>query len=629
MFKSIQEILKDLEKYPYNVSFLSLGQTAFWSEPIKSEFTHYANGCGHSRELIAGIHDTDYFAKASTESTDNGFVIVQHSEENLDDLWVAALEFSALFGSETVIDFEKMSQYGLNTHLISKDNLESVKRMTSAWRWRGIAINNRYTISADIELKKIYPVILKAFNWAICESLDSLKEPLKSEAETRFREIQKSLEQLYQNDPEQSLTQFQKSTFDYFQELLTGQKLKNPLTSSTEKFLFNSKTCLHERFNLVEIFLNLDTRKVAIEAYNKAIANTEIYGMDRFDKGAIPFDLVIPGQGRGTICITPTKLSINTPQKIEIELDKPIESPKDLADIIEKNIGKEVSLIGKAVTLIDMLASEHILIFDHTASSYVNFTKKMNECLASKGIDLPLNPILRIHYPTWQELDQLSLPLNLESPLENTTIEENIQSNIRELELIKKNSGEKEWVQYLAQKAPEKWQQKFGEYSAVKEELSQINHQLTGIKEQKSIINNQMKSLKSKRQELETDKGKLWREKDLNENNLKLREEVSKEISQITKELRKLESKWKELDQNQNKLVNDPEFKSKHRTKKELLAAAELEKFQLIRKSIISSEGLMNSGNRPSAWWFYLLDPDGNWIQSTIENAGYYLEELI
>jgi hypothetical protein len=49
---------------------------------------------------------------------------------------------------------------------------------------------------------------------------------------------------------------------------------------------------------------------------------------------------------------------------------------------------------------------------------------------------------------------------------------------------------------------------------------------------------------------------------------------------------------------------------------------------RLIREAVISSEGLLKSGHRPSAWWFPVVSPNGDWFNHAVGRARYYLEQL-
>ena len=146
-------------------------------------------------------------------------------------------------------------------------------------------------------------------------------------------------------------------------------------------FQFNRRTCEKPRFSLVGLFLDPKTRRIAREAYDRAVggSGSGIYTLDAFGPGAIPFDLVIPGVGRGTIRTAPAALIIETAsQDTFVPLREPITRLDQLAAIVEDQFGPDAALVGKAVTLADMIAAEHLVVFHETASGYTKLTQAMN-----------------------------------------------------------------------------------------------------------------------------------------------------------------------------------------------------------------------------------------------------------
>ncbi|MER3466996.1 MAG: hypothetical protein C4340_07985, partial [Armatimonadota bacterium] len=60
---SVRATLEELARRAPGVPLLALGQTVFWDEPMKALVIRAAQDLGLSLELVAGVHDTDYFAK--------------------------------------------------------------------------------------------------------------------------------------------------------------------------------------------------------------------------------------------------------------------------------------------------------------------------------------------------------------------------------------------------------------------------------------------------------------------------------------------------------------------------------------------------------------------------------------
>ena len=74
----------------------------------------------------------------------------------------------------------------------------------------------------------------------------------------------------------------------------------------------------------------------------------------------------------------------------------PIKTLAELADAIETRFGPECALVGKAVTLVDMLAAEFLVVFHETASGYTTLTQAFNAGLREAGCAPALYPLVRL-----------------------------------------------------------------------------------------------------------------------------------------------------------------------------------------------------------------------------------------
>ena len=94
---SLETVLGELDRLAPGAPLLALGQTVLWDEPMKGGVALLLKG---KRKFIAGVHDTDYFAKLPSGERKKGqFKAVPHNDTTTRALWSAAGEFSALFGS--------------------------------------------------------------------------------------------------------------------------------------------------------------------------------------------------------------------------------------------------------------------------------------------------------------------------------------------------------------------------------------------------------------------------------------------------------------------------------------------------------------------------------------------------
>src|SRR5690348_12275153 len=94
---SVGEALAELEQIAPGAPFLALGQTVFWDEPMKSGIALSSRRLGYHRPFVAGVHDTDYFAKLPSGRRQPGkFQAFPHNDTTTKGIWSAAGEFSTL-----------------------------------------------------------------------------------------------------------------------------------------------------------------------------------------------------------------------------------------------------------------------------------------------------------------------------------------------------------------------------------------------------------------------------------------------------------------------------------------------------------------------------------------------------
>ena len=63
-------------------------------------------------------------------------------------------------------------------------------------------------------------------------------------------------------------------------------------------------------------------------------------------------------------------------------------------------------------------------------------------------------------------------------------------------------------------------------------------------------------------------------------------------------------------------------------TLRRLEGEAELERLRLVRNAILVGGVLSYTANRPTAWWFPMVSPDGQWFAQLVERAVARIEPL-
>jgi len=399
------------------------------------------------------------------------------------------------------------------------------------------------------------------------------------------------------------------------------------------------------RFDLVNLFVSPESSEIACKAYNEALRGSEIYSLDRFGTGAIPFDLVIPGKGRGTIRVAKRAVVVMTSEPQFINLKQPLRHVQDLAEAISGKFGEDCVLIGKAVTLIGMLAREFVFVFHEGASSYVKYTRKFHDGLFDQNQGLKMNPILRVKLSVWDALQECSTWIRLPEPFQRPFGTEELTAQsfaARWRGVVEEQSqllGELgalrrplELIRFLEQRAGGSWHCLAREYEDVHSQLEQLEKQVGELKKQRMKAYAELKALKQARLAAEQAIGEHFRTrifgKQHSEKDVKERERLADEVEKTIHAIVAKEKHIKELMQKQTDFVSAPAIRDLHDRRREIEIEAELKRLRLIRQAVITSKGLERANRRPSAWWFPLLCPDGGWFRASIERAECYLEPL-
>lgn len=637
------EALDELDSLAPGAPLLALGQTVFWDEPMKAGVALAAAARG--RRFVAGVHDTDYFGKLAVGRGKRGFKALPHNDTTTKDLWSAAGEFSVLFGSETVVTREALSAAGARLAKVVRARPGILDEVTEAWGWRGlVSLSENSRIVADIPLGPIFDELNATFDWALTSSMDAIagcEGPGQTENAERLRTIVCDA-----SDPRegQTLSTYYRRLLPQMLDLVAGRPVPAETTATTELLRFNTETADLPRFELAGLFADPTTRKAAVTAYNEAVQGSETYTLDRFGSWAIPFDLVIPGVGRGTIRIAPKAIVVMTPKPQFVTLKKPITGLHDLAAAIERKFGSDCALVGKAVTLIGMLAREFVFVFHEGASPYVARSRRLHGLLAPIW-DAAINPILRVRYEPWDAFAVCCAWLQLPEPFRRPFGVEELcapsfaarwrQVVAEQAELLDRLAALRrplDFIRFLAESYGQSWKRLAEEYEAIHERLERLDRDIKEIKRQKDAVLDEIRSCKRRRVEAERVKGAHWRErifeKSPNQDDFAERERLTRQVATAIDAIADAKHRWRDLQASQDALVADPEVLEAHDRRRNIELESELKRISLIRGAIVTTKGLEHAGHRPAAWWFPIVCPDGRWFRETVRSARYYLEPL-
>lgn len=370
---SQEQVLMELESLAPGVPLLALGQTVFWDEPMKAGVALGLQRLGLQRKLVAGVHDTDYFAKLPGDKDGTPSMrALPHNDSSTKGLWSAAGEFSTLFGSETVVTRETLQRAGLKLGKIARARPGVLDDATEAWGWRGLVmIGGETKVTAELPLREVFGPLFDTLDWALSTSLDMIEGLCRRDADTQAERLRALVCDASEPVAEQTLGGYFRELIPDLYRFVSGSDVEVEATATTELLRFNTRTAGLPRFDILRAFVEPATRRAAAQSYNDVVRNTEVYELDRFGTGAIPFDLVVPGHGRGTVRIGTKGVVIMTPTPQFLTLRKPLESLEQLAESIEAKFGPNCTFVGKAITLIGMLSREFVFVFHEGASAYV------------------------------------------------------------------------------------------------------------------------------------------------------------------------------------------------------------------------------------------------------------------
>jgi hypothetical protein len=647
-----RELLAELRhRYP-DAPFLALGQTVFWDEPVKAVLRQLLDENGLGGQMLIGVHDTDYFAKTRLRQSESGrFVLMAHNDGTTKDLWSAAGEISTLFGSETFPSRHDFARHGVPFERVARSapggRQAFLDAMTEAWGWRGLVYTgSRDLIVNSLSLREVGDGIMEMLHWGFENAVQQVvpgccQDEARRVADTMLgwcREFRASC-------PDSNLSQLFQHVLPRFYAILLGHEPTGLTVDGTSHLLiFNPDTASLPRFRFVDLFLNPQTKAAAMNAYNQAVAGSEIYTLDKFGPGALPFDLIVPHRGRGTLRVTPRVLFVETRQPIAIGLRKPIESVQELAEILTAKLSSEVTLVGKAVSLVSMLAQEFIFVFNEEGSMYVRRTRKMNDILAAQGVALDMRPILRMRYNTWDALSvgktTLRLPAHLAATFGRPTITapefattwRQVVAEQRLLcEQIKTLKKPLELLAFLRDRDPlTNWEERRADYVQAKETLCHLRDQVAALEVDIDHLYADLRAARAESAEIQQAKGDHFRA------TIVWTPEATAQRDAFNLCLLELEANKRSLCAAIQPLREQRHGIERGRAALEARAMlahieeeAEHARLQLVRNALLTIEGLLHTNHRPSAWWLPLLDASGDWFRQIVATTEIYTEPLL
>lgn len=644
---SAAQALDKLDAIAPGTPLLALGQTVLWDEPVKGGLALLVAERQSDRRFVAGVHDTDFFAKLpSGERKKGSFKAFPHNDTTTKNLWSAAGEFSALFCGETVVTKQDYLAAGAHLDRVLARKPDLLDSATEAFGWRGIvSLDDEPPLAMSVPLNQVFDTLQTTLDWAIEQSLESLAGETCEQGRQASNQLWKHVCQSFENTESGTLSDFYSDLLQGVYDFAAGRHVPLETTRTSVLLTFNRSTAMADRFKLLGHFLNPETSQTARASYNEALVDSEIYSLDRFGTGAIPFDLVIPGIGRGTIRIGRRGMVVMTSKPQFASYKSAPRSPEELAEIVERKFGSNCALVGKAITLIGMLATEFVFVFHEGASSYVRFTRKFHQSLQKAGLGLNWKPILRVLLPTWDALNGSCAWFRLPAPLQGAFASEEIcgpsfasrwRTVAKEQSALLSQLADLrrpiELIRFLDEHLGGAWHTMALEYAGLIESLDELIAAMADYRKQRIALYRSLKEAKLARRAAEVAMGEHFRqrifEKEATKEDLEERDRLRLAVTKAIDEVVRIRNEIRHLLRLQGELAREPRFVQIHERRRAIEFEAELRRMNLIRSAVISSRGLDRASRRPSAWWFPIVDGTGKWFADTWNAAKCYLEPL-
>ena len=638
-----EDVLAEVERL--NVPLVAFGQTLFWDEPPKAILRLMLDQLAPNVPTIAGIHDSDYFSKLHGRGDrGEGFVVWANNDWSNRALWAAVGETTSLFGAEEPPEAAELHRAGVPLkHLAAssaEDADEFIDRVTSAYGWRGVAqLGPVDHIARDVKVSQAGDALVELLDWGMSETIGLLVgSETQRAAEAKAQELSDRLRGRIAEMQDATVAQlYERLIIDWYADVL-GYRPKNMTATTTGDYLqFNRETCTRARFQAVQSFLCHKVGLCATETYNDAVAGQGMYGLDQFGEGAIPFDLIVPGRGRGTVRILDREIRAELEtEPLVIRTAERCTDVEGLAELIEGEIGTDAALCGKALLGPVMFCSEAILVLHEGASSYVPRTQLFLSRLNSSCGSIRTYPILRLRHRAYDALASSKVSFRLPDHLAEAFGSREItasefggrwrkvcedQQNL--IKRLRRARGPKALLDIIAEEMPDGWDTLADELeSALREIGADIDH----TRERLASLRESETRARGRRGELERRSGGLRRE-ELDGADPEPRQALRTLISVIAGEVRQYRARRRELCAEITELAKSAVADDARATIARITREVEIKRMAIARRALLTTH--MELGNRrPTGWWFSVADPSGDWFQEAVRLSEVWLEDL-
>ncbi len=660
------DVLARLDAMDPDAPLVAFGQTPFWDEPLKALLAPQTR-----RRIIVGIHDLDYFSRMHAPLPGPRWQLIGRNDAAWRDPWIAAGEISALFGAEVWPSRQRLMAAGVHLDkMFSGRSVQAqIARATEGWGWRGIVENvPRPTVICDLPAASALPAIEQLLQSGFGET-----ERLLSSAEMRHsvralgRALSGEARQFVAGHPSASVAELYHELLRRTYLLLLGEiPLNVEFTGTRDLLRFNRRTAGLPRFRFVSHFLDPRHAQASRAAYEEAAK--EMARSFPADNGgaALPFEVYVPGRGRGELRLQPDRLLVGTEPPIEARLDTPVQSVQQLAEVLERSAGPELSLVGKALALPPMLNGEFIMTLMEGGSAYMPRTQRMVAQMARVGVPVRVRPLLRLRLRTWDSLracrGELRLPEHLVQAFGHKTLStaefargwrRAVRGQERLIQRLRRGGTACDLAALLGREDHEAWFRRLEQCRRAQQALLEVQRQANQLRHEALDVQIKEDETLLEIRQLEGKRGTLSREllRPLKrrladaeagvavEDMRRLRDEHARAERMGRALLMALESKqeerkdWRKRRATLVARLRTLECSGKAGRARRVLATMERlagrVRLRLARHAILAVDSLPHADLRPAAWWFPALDPAGRWFARVRRSARARLEPLL
>jgi len=642
------DLLKPIVAAGRPVHLLALGQTVFWDEPTKAGILARIKNTTPGVTVTVGIHDTDYFAKASQHpkiDSSQPYAILGHDDWMTRGLWSAAGELHRLFGSEDPPLLSELSgKGGVSIHAVRSTAANSdatLSSLTAADGWTGIVQTGWKKVTVrDVELCGILPYLVQQLSSTLQQSEACVDG---ASSEIRFQLIA-WVEAFATANPCAKLADLYADILPRLHARVNGSHVIDHVTRTSELLAFSSDTAKLPRFALLALFLHPETFRQAVVAYDAALTGADMYPLSQFGDGATPFDVCVPGKGRGTLFVYADRIEIDF--DVRETIYGSVCNTLQLAEILEAAGYEDTCIVGKAVALLPMLGAEYTVAFHEGASGYSHLSTRFVANIRSAGLPLPQQyPIIRIGLDAWSALSAVPpVTLKLPAPLAQAIGRPSIDSDdialcwnkaisweTARLADLKAIRSPRALANHLAGSEGQPWCTHYKRLIEIDDAILAHATETQPERDAIALMRGELHGLRQQRTLLEAQKGVDFRTCG---GMLDTAAEALR-ASTFDVPLAALDAKIHALhlarraSRRALRLVeNSADVKALRAERSTLIGKFETRRAELAANALRVIHGFPHAGARPSSWWFPLVDASGAWYRKMISDATLRLEAL-